>query len=371
MSSLSREPAKVPPVAINNDDSSMLDERLLAQFAPVRELVVDKAGLSIGKHSARLRVSRKSEIVQEVPLLELKQVLVTAPGVSFSSDALAACAERGIAVYFMDYSGRIYASLGCEKLVGTVRTRREQLLAYADGRGVRLARAFARGKIHNQLNLLRYMSKNKPASPELRAVFPVLEELAGELKRLEGKNTDAIRPRLLAIEARAARIYWTQAGQLVKSAEGAGGWKGRQGQGATDLVNCLLNYGYGIMYTRVEQAIRLAGLDPYGGFVHTDRPGKPSLVYDLIEEFRQPVVDRTVFALVNLRPKLTVDEGGRLDADTRNLLAKKIFERLYEGYERYEGNKRCLQDILQGQAHHIATFVRGERPSYEPFIAAW
>jgi CRISPR-associated protein Cas1 len=71
-------------------------------------------------------------------------------------------------------------------------------------------------------------------------------------------------------------------------------WPGREGRGAQDPLNSLLNYGYGILYGQVEQAIILAGLDPYAGFLHADRPGKPSLTLDLIEEFRQVAIDRVV-----------------------------------------------------------------------------
>src|SRR5438477_161295 len=74
---------------------------------------------------------------------------------------------------------------------------------------------------------------------------------------------------------------------------------GRETRGAVDPLNSALNYGYGVLYAQVEQALILAGLDPYAGFLHADRPGKPSLVLDLIEEVRQTVVDRTVIGLVN------------------------------------------------------------------------
>jgi CRISPR-associated protein Cas1 len=149
-------------------------------------------------------------------------------------------------------------------------------------------------------------------------------------------------------------------------------WQGREGQGATDLVNSLLNYGYGVLYTRVEQALMLAGLDPFAGFVHTDRPGKPSLVYDLVEEFRQPIVDRTIFALLNLRTGFEQDNDGRLTADTRKLLIRKLNERLREGFERYERKNYNLQYILYNQARHIASFVRGDLAQpYTPFECGW
>jgi CRISPR-associated protein Cas1 len=114
----------------------------------------------------------------------------------------------------------------------------------------------------------------------------------------------------------------------------------------------------------------LAGLDPYGGFLHADRPGKPSLVLDAIEEFRQAVVDRTIIAFVNKGTALDQDEAGMLTEVVRRRIAEKVRERL-ESSEPYEGKRQALRVILQSQARHAATFLRGEREVYTPFVAAW
>lgn len=101
-----------------------------------------------------------------------------------------------------------------------------------------------------------------------------------------------------------------------------------------------------------------------------DRPGKASLVYDLVEEFRQTVVDRTVIAIVNRNMALALDERGRLVEAARRTLAEAIFKRL-EAAEPYEGKRFPLRLILQMQARHLATFLRGDRPHYEAFVSSW
>jgi CRISPR-associated protein Cas1 len=148
------------------------------------------------------------------------------------------------------------------------------------------------------------------------------------------------------------------------------GWEGRTGRGATDPVNAALNYGYGILYGQVERAVVLAGLDPYAGFIHADRPGKPSLVLDLVEEFRAPAVDRVIFAMINRNSKLEMDTENLLVQETRRAVAGNVLERL-DKPERYERKKMALRHVIQTQARHIATFVRGDRAHYQPFVVRW
>jgi CRISPR-associated protein Cas1 len=335
-------------------------------------LLVTEFGAFLGLHSERLQLSRKGELLLEVPLVKLTHVLVLTAGVSISSNAVRECCQRGIPITFLDARGDPYAALISPDLVGTVRTRREQLLAYADGRGVHLARSFARGKLANQVNLLRYSAKYRRAKDpalfeRLRDRWLAIEEIALGLERLQGPTVEEVRGELLAMEGRAAQHYWEGVRELLVEEHG---WPGRETRGAEDLINSLLNYGYGVLASKVQQALVLAGLDPFAGFTHADRAGKPSLVYDLMEEFRQAVVDRAVLAMLNRRTELAV-EGGKLTDPTRRLAAEKVLERLERGEERYEGRRRSIRAILHAQARHIATYVRGEGKPYAPFVAGW
>ncbi len=338
----------------------------------VQHLIVDQYGAFLGKHRGRLRVSRDGEVLAEAPLLHLEGVLILGLGVALSADAVRACCTAGIPIHFLDPAGRPTAALYSAGLTGTVLTRREQLLAYRDRRGVDLAVAFARGKITNQAGFLRYLARyREEAAPEVarqleRAAEQVRNGLE-ELRHLQGDTVEEIRGQILSIEGRAAQHYWDALRAVVPEAYG---WPGRQTRGARDPVNAPLNSGSGILYGQVERALVLAGLDPYAGFIHADRPGKPSLVFDLIEEFRAVVVDRTVVGMTTKGVKLGMDEAGRLTEEARRTVAEKVLERL-EAAERYEKKRQPLRAILQSQARHIATFVRGDRAAYEPFIARW
>ena len=101
-------------------------------------------------------------------------------------------------------------------------------------------------------------------------------------------------------------------------------------------------------------------------FVYDDELG----LFDLIEEFRQVIVDRTIVGMANKGAKLELDEKGLLVEQARRAIAEKVLARL-EAAERYERKRQPLRVIIQSQARHIATFVRGDRSAYEPFIARW
>ncbi len=268
----------------------------------------------IGKKLERLQVRKGKEIIQEIPFFKLENILVISQEISISTDAIYKCVEAGIPISFVSYTGKPYARLVSPELTGTVKTGREQLLAYEDRRGVVLAKAFAEGKLRNQINLLKYMAKyrkkrEKEIYQEVQRATSEIKTIIEDLKKLDAENIDALRLHILNPEGRGAQIYWETIQKLLKTDVK---WPGRKRRGAKDLINSLLNYGYGILYTQIEKAILLAGLDPYAGFLHVDRPGKPSLVLDLIEEFRQMIADRVIFGLLNKGANLAVDDKGYL-----------------------------------------------------------
>ncbi|MBV9259334.1 MAG: CRISPR-associated endonuclease Cas1 [Ktedonobacteraceae bacterium] len=337
------------------------------------DLIVEGKGLFIGKHQGRICVSRQQKTLQETPLIHLKQIVIVDSGVGISSDVVHMCSEEGIPIHFLSKRGTTLAGLYAIGLNATILTRRAQLLAYTTSTGVVVSKAFVTGKIANQANLLRYFARSRREEmPELcREIDLIVAELHDARQAvadLPDTSMQEIREQLLSIEGRAAQRYW----QIVKSIIPASlQWPGRETRGAKDLFNALLNYGYGVLYAQVEQALLLAGLDPYAGFLHTDRPGKPSLVLDVIEEFRQCVVDRTLIGLINKHVPFEQDEEQLLTRDTRRKVAEKVLERLDGSAENYEKKRQALRFILQSQARHLACFLRGERTPYEPFVAGW
>lgn len=146
------------------------------------------------------------------------------------------------------------------------------------------------------------------------------------------------------------------------------GFRRRIPESPQDGVNSALNFGYGVLYSHVWGAVMNAGLEPFAGFLHTDRPGKPSLVLDLTEEFRQPVVDRPLFAWLfkGGTPRM---RDGLLDDASREEVAARILARL-NAKEIHRGKEHQVRSIVQMQAQLAASAVRGMR-DYKPFTFRW
>jgi len=349
----------------------------VAKTADLAQVILSGYGIYLGKKSERLQIKVSGKVAKdangsayEFPMFRLSEIVIASRGVSFSSDLLEEFCERGIRLTFLDYAGRPYAMLSSPTLTATVESRREQLKAFDDVRGLEFARAVVRGKIRNQRHLLLYCGKYlKQSDPERHTA---VTDLAKQLRQLEvkarkvaGTTIAEKRQELLGLEGVAGRIYWQGFKMIV---EGKAEFMGRVHRGADDPLNALLNYGYGILYGHVWGAVANAGLEPFAGFLHVDRPGKPSLVLDLVEEFRQPVVDRTVIAFVNLGQKTEMKEG-LLDEDTRKAIAEKVLER-FASTEEFRGQQYQIRSIVQMQARALVSFLRG-KGSYKPFSFRW
>jgi CRISP-associated protein Cas1 len=352
-------------------------EPRVAKTEDAAQLILSGFGIYLGKKSERLQIKVNGKVAKgadgsayEFPFFRISEVVIASRGVTISSDLVREFCERGIRLSFVEPSGRPYAMLTSPILTATVESRREQLLAYNDARGLEFARIIVRGKVRNQRHLLLYCGKYlKQSDPERNAL---LAELAQKLRQLEvaarkveGATIAEKRQELMGLEGVAGRLYWQGFKTIVESkAE----FMGRVHRGADDALNALLNYGYGILYAHVWGAVVNAGLEPFAGFLHVDRPGKPSLVLDLVEEFRQPVVDRTVIAFVNLGQTVEMKEG-MLDEDSRRAIAEKILQRL-SSPEPFRGQQFQIRSIIQMQARSLVSFLRG-KGKYKPFSFRW
>ena len=365
------EPVRYPVEReFDEEEIEMREGLTLVKSGDTSQLIVSGFGTFLSKVSERLTVRIGKKVVYEFPFFRLSEVTVASKGVTISTDLLQELCQRGIQINFLQVSGKPYAKITSPMLTATIAARRAQIGALESERGAHFAITVVANKINNQSKLLRYFGKYlKQSDP---AVFDRIEVLAGELKSLaqkakkfQGDSLSTARKGLLGMEGASSRMYWEGVQAIVSKKREL---MGRVHRGATDEVNSLLNYGYGILYSQVWGAVITAGLEPFAGFMHVDRPGKPSLVLDMVEEFRQPVVDRTVISHINLGEPIKM-EGGLLSAETRTSYSQKILNRL-ESQEVYQGKRYQIRSIIQIQARNLAAYLRGER-DYRPFKFRW
>lgn len=358
------------------EQERVLEEGLTVVQSP-EGLTVSLSGFGgyVGKKSERLVLKKKDgKVVWQIPFDHLHELQLASSGLSLSVDAVAALADRGVRVSIVGYDGRPVAQMASPMLTASVQIRRAQLEALENGRGLLLAQAIAAGKLLNQARLLKYCVKNlRQTQPEM---YQAIQDKVSSILRarrdiLRGpwSHLEQARAMIMGLEGQAAKMYWAGISQLIeKQAE----FTHRAHRGAGDFVNSLLNYGYGVLYSQVWGAIQNAGLEPFAGYLHTDRPGKPSLVLDLTEEFRAPVVDRTVIAALRLG-QLQPPEGSSnkgLDPDTRSTLVDRLLRRL-ESRERWKGADYQVRSIIQVQARQVSSFLTGRLGRYIPFRFKW
>lgn len=236
-------------------------ERILSEESI---LVISVPGSFVGKTSQRVVVKEKRRKIKEIPFYRLKNILITSYGVSISSNLVKNCIEENIPIIFFDSYGRPYAHILSPQFP-FYKLGMAQLSAVNDRNGIYLAKSFVEGKIRNQINLIKYYRKYKARkefqfSQECEEGIGKMQALTQKLAELGKDNSlENLRPRIMNIEGQAASYYWSLIKYLLSNDVY---FEGRERRSAIDLVNSLLNYGYGILYSQVYRSIILAGLNP-------------------------------------------------------------------------------------------------------------
>jgi CRISPR-associated protein Cas1 len=343
-------------------------------------LVVDGFGKYLGIENGLIAVKEKGKALRKVRPEDLKQVLIIGKA-AISSDAIKLLLRNRVDVVFLDFNGSILGRLS-HPLIGTAKTRREQYLAYNDRRGVHLAKEFVRAKMANQMAILTNLAKaRKGSNPEMAESLleakREIDDCLNELDGLEAERIDDVRERLLGIEGKASKQYWDALSLVIPEEYRFNGRRGIEigsPRYARDIVNAMLNYGYSILLAECVKAVELVGLDPYAGFLHVDVSGRSSLAIDLMENFRQQVVDRVVLRLISYKQIKSEDCEERnmvcqLSDNARRLLLASLLERL-DSKTQYRGRNLAYSSIILLHARDVVAFLRGER-RYEGFVQKW
>ena len=338
------------------------------------DLIVTTPGHFIGKRGERVIVRINQNLVTEVPAIRLTGLTIGARGVAISGDVIELCMDKDIYIHFIDGAGRVIAVIrppgGSSGEISLL-----QLKERNTKRGLDLAKMFVLGKAKNQLALLKYYHKyrvNRENSfgKAFMEKQTQMENLIRKIRNLHyncNYDSDLFRQQLMGIEGVFASHYWAIVRHLFNSGIV---FEGRERYGAKDIVNSSLNYGYGILYSRVLNALIRIGMNPMSGFLHSFQEGKPILAYDLIEEFRPMVVDRGVFTLFRRGEKLFLSEDGMLAPESRKKICRAIIRRL-TSETLFKGGKRVtIEDVIKEQALNIKKHLSGTQ-TYRPFVSRW
>lgn len=333
------------------------------------ELVVRTHGAFLGKRGSKVIISSHGKTLLSNRLDRTRSILVAAKGVTLSSDLIHACSSHKISIFFAELHGPPYAMVYLPSPLHA-RIGIAQLEARQNGQGTGIAKSIVVGKIRNQLNLMKFYGRSRKDNEQfqktLAAMEAEIEDLITRAKEVTGNGTKA-RDRLFAIEGRAASSYWGLAKILMANDIK---FPGRVRKGADDPVNSALNYGYGILYSRVWRAVTLAGLNPCLSFLHEPAENKPTLVFDLIEEFRSQAVDRAIFTMITRGEKLGLNKkSGLLTEKTKEKVIQNVLERL-ASLAPYRGKKISLGEVVRLQPGHLADcLAKGKK--YRPFMGRY
>lgn len=333
----------------------------------MRHLTVTEIGRSLNLANELLQVREKGAVLAEYPLNRLRSIQVAGRGVAMSSNLLVELSARGIPLFIIDFKGRPLVNLSGTHQHAVAALRRSQILFLEKTDMRTVARSIIRGKIKNQRAVLLYFAKGmRKSQPDkwtiLEKASVGLASLARSLSKEETPTkAEDWRAQVMGFEGRAAAVYWRA---LRDSELLPPDFKGRTGRGASDLGNQCLNLGYAILTTHVWHAVALAGLEPYMGILHVDRPGKPSLVLDLMEEYRPWTVDRNV---IKLRQQLT--QATSLDAGIRKAIIGSVHNTFISRIN-YGGKRLRLSAILQRQVYRLCGVFHSEK-IYKPYIFKW
>lgn len=305
-----------------------------------------------------------------IPIHNLESI-VCFGSMTCSTPLMELCGTRNVHLAFFSEHGRFYGRVE-GPVHGNVLLRKQQFAKAAESAFcTSLARTFVLGKLANCRNVLLRAAREQGDAgdgPEIRRAAADLAEIAD---RLRGPvDLDELR----GMEGEAARIYFGVFNHLIVAQKDDFVFNSRSRRPPLDNVNAMLSFMYVVLGHDVQSALQGVGLDPCVGFLHADRPGRPSLALDLLEEFRPFLADRLVLTLINrqqVRAKgfeKAPSGAVTMDEETRKTLLSAYQKRKQEEINHPFLNESVSLGILPHvQAMLLARFLRGEMDAYPAF----
>ena len=249
-------------------------------------LYVTENGATLGINGGRVVVTYKNGEIEEIPKETVSGVALFGQS-QVTTQLTKYFLEKGIRVSYFSSTGKYYGMLTPAESHDVTRLKKQMILTQQEDFCLEMAKKIIRAKINNQLTVIRRYSRNN-----LDEASPLLTPLKIEKNKIE-KSTSI--EELMGHEGKASRIYF----QIINSfLEEDFKFDKRSRRPAKDPVNCMLNFGYALLTKEIIGELENRGLCAYTGFLHQDKPGHASLASDLIEEWRQVIVDSVVLSLI-------------------------------------------------------------------------
>lgn len=334
-------------------------------------LFVTTQGAYLGKDGETVAVKIEQKTVLRIPIHTLDGI-VCFGAVGCSPYLMGFCAEKDVTISFLSEYGKFLAMVK-GPVSGNVLLRRKQFrMADKPDVSAQVAGFVLTGKIANCRTVLERSLRDHSEKIDRSSVKKVSNRLSMYIrKELQKDDLDSLR----GIEGDAAHQYFSVFDELIFQQKDAFAFSGRNRRPPTDRVNCLLSFVYTLLVHDIRSALESVGLDTSVGFLHRDRPGRPSLALDIMEEFRPFLADRLVLSMINrsqVRPDgFTIKESGavHMDDDTRKTVLTTYQKRKQESLVHpFLNEKIQIGTLFFIQALLLARFIRGDLDGYPPFI---
>lgn len=293
---------------------------------------------------------------------KVEQILITTAA-ALSTDALELAVENNIDVVFLKNTGKPYARVWHSKLGSITTIRRKQLKLNEIPLGVILVKGWLGEKIDHQIDHLNKLANNRGEEnkQKIKEAVIILKEQKEKIAKVDQKKgIDDVRGTLQGYEGYASRVYFDMLSRLIPEKYK---FNGRSRNPAQDYFNCMLNYGYGILYSSVEKSCIIAGLDPYIGLMHVDNYNRKAFTFDLIETYRG-IMDAIIFKLFTTKKVQeehfdNVEGGYYLNKEGKQLLILE-YNKSMEKKIKYKGRNIETQNIIQYDCHQLANQILKE-----------
>ncbi|RKU08425.1 CRISPR-associated endonuclease Cas1 [Candidatus Poribacteria bacterium] len=324
-------------------------------------LYVTQQGSVLHKSGNRIVVKKDREVLQEIPIVQLDEVVIFGNG-HMTTQAMGYLLHKNIPVSFLSSQGKYKGKLQPPYTKDTLIRKQQYAVAENPPRCLELAKCFVRGKL---TNAIRFSQRQRTKNAEVKSAIHATRQTLERLERADTLES------LLGYEGSGTAAHYRAFRQFLVH---DWGFTNRQFRPPPDPINAMLSLGYTLLHNHVYTFINVVGFDPYCGYFHQPRHGHAALASDLMEEFRQIIVDGYVLTLVN-NNRIKPEDFERTNKDIR--FTKDALDRFLVGYygrmqqtfqHPTRNEKTTYLRAIELQVRHLARVIREEEAVYKPFL---